>query len=199
MSIESQRADGFPVFYAASAADWRAYLSEHHNKVANTWLVLFKKNSQQPSLSYEEARDEALCFGWIDSKPNKRDAESYYLFFAKRNPKSNWSRVHKERVLALEAAGKLDAAGIDMIVKAKASGTWTALDEVEDRIVPADMEAVFQRIGGEARKNWNNFPPSVQRGILEWIFNAKRPATRANRIEQTVDMASRNERANQWR
>ena len=197
--METHRPDGFPVYYASSATSWRNYLAENHDKLVNTWLVLFKKASNIPSLSYEEARDEALCFGWIDSKPNKRDDESYYLFFAKRNPKSNWSKVNKNRILELEAAGKLATPGIAMVLEAKALGTWDALNDVENLIVPDDMEAVFQQAGGNSRKHWDNFPPSVRRGILEWIFNGKRATTRAKRIKETVEMAKRNERANQWR
>ncbi|MEM9259482.1 MAG: hypothetical protein AAGA62_07530, partial [Bacteroidota bacterium] len=82
---------GFPTYQASSAADWREYLAKHYDQLANTWLIIYKKGTGIPSLTYEEARDEALCFGWIDSKPNKRDTDSYYLFFAKRKPKSNWS------------------------------------------------------------------------------------------------------------
>ncbi len=197
--METQRSDGFPVYGATSAADWRNYLANHHDKLPNTWLVIYKKDSQVASLTYEEARDEALCFGWVDSKPNKRDAESYYLFFARRNPTSNWSRVNKARVVALEAAGKLAAPGLAMVAEAKRRGTWDALNDVEDLVVPDDLEAAFHRIGGDARHHWNNFPPSVQRSILEWIFNGKRAATRAKRIEETVNMAYNNERANQWR
>lgn len=189
---------GFPTYQAASAADWRAYLAKHHDQLANTWLIIYKKGTGIPSLSYEEARDEALCFGWIDSKPNKRDANSYYLFFAKRNPKSNWSRVNKQRIAALEKAGKLAAPGYAMVAAAKRSGTWDALNEVEDLIVPADLAEAFQKYK-QARANWDNFPPSTRRGILEWIFNAKRAPTRAKRIMETAEMASRNERANQFR
>lgn len=197
--MESSRPDGFPAFYAASAQAWRQYLEQHHNELKNTWLIIFKKDSGTPSLTYEEARDEALCFGWVDSKPNKRDADSYYLFFARRNPKSNWSKVNKERIAELEAAGKIAPAGVAMVEDAKRRGTWDALNDVENLIVPADMEAEFKRIGGDARKYWDNFPPSTRRSILEWIFNGKRADTRAKRIAETVDMASRNERANQYR
>ncbi len=197
--METHRPDGFPAYYAPSAADWRAYLAKQYDKLANTWLLLFKKDSGTPSLTYEEARDEALCFGWIDAKPNKRDADSYYLFFAKRNPKSNWSRVNKERITALAAAGKLAPPGIAMVEEAKRRGTWDALNDVDNLVVPADLETEFNRVGGAAQSNWDNFPPSTRRGILEWIFNGKRVSTRAARIKQTVEMAAKNERANQYR
>lgn len=197
--MEAFRSDGFPVFYASSAEKWRDYLVEHHETTANTWLVIYKKDSGVPSLTYEEARDEALCFGWVDSKPNKRDADSYYLFFASRNPKSNWSRINKNRITELRKAGKLAPAGEAMVAEAKQRGTWDALNDVEDLIVPEDMAAAFDAAGGNARTNWDEFPPSVRRGILEWIFNAKTAPTRSKRINETVEKAGKNERANQFR
>ncbi len=197
--METHREDGFPVHYPKDASAWRSYLAKHHDKLANTWLVLSKKHDNTASLIYEEARDEALCFGWIDSKPNKRDEDSYYLFFARRNPKSNWSKVNKERIAALEKAGKLAAPGKEMVAEAKRRGTWDALNDVDNLIEPDDLLAEFSRIGGEAKTNWDSFPPSTRRSILEWIFNAKRAPTREKRITETVAMASRNERANQYR
>jgi uncharacterized protein YdeI (YjbR/CyaY-like superfamily) len=199
MEHETLRPDSFPAYYADSAADWRQWLAVHHARERNVWLILYKKDSGIPSLTYEEARDEALCFGWVDSKPNKRDADSYYLFFAARNPKSNWSRVNKDRIAALEAAGKLAPAGERMVAEAKRSGTWDALNEVEMLIVPDDLATAFSGAGAMARTNWDKFPPSVRRGILEWIFTARRPATREKRIAETARLAQRNERANQYR
>lgn len=193
------RPDGFPTFQASSSSEWREYLRNNHSTLKNTWLILHKKDSGIPSITYEEARDEALCFGWIDSKPNKRDKDSYFLFFARRNPKSNWSRVNKQRIIALEKVGRLAPAGQEMVAVAKATGTWDALNDVDDLVIPEDMLSEFKLADQQARKNWNNFPPSVRRGILEWIFNAKRATTRQNRIQQTIEMATRNERSNQFR
>ena len=189
----------FPVFYAPDAATWRAYLADHHADLANTWLILHKKNSPYPTVSYEDARDEALCYGWVDSKPNKRDEYTYYLFFAQRREQSNWSKVNKDRIAALEAAGKLAPPGRKMIEVAKANGTWDALNDVDNLVIPADLAEAFIRAEGPAREHWDNFPPSVRRGILEWIFNAKRAPTRSKRIEETARLAGRNERANQYR
>ncbi|MEL6141279.1 MAG: YdeI/OmpD-associated family protein [Bacteroidota bacterium] len=197
--FETHREDGFPVFYAKNAAAWRAYLEGHHATDKNVWLILFKKDSSVPSLTYSEAVDEALCFGWIDSKPNKRDDKSFYQFFAKRNPKSNWSRVNKEKITRLQAAGKLAPAGEEMVRIAKENGTWDALNDVENLIIPPDMLAEFTKYPTVALNNWEAFPRTVKRGILEWIFNAKRPPTRAKRIAETVAKAAKNERANQWR
>ncbi len=144
-----------------------------------------------PSVNYAEALDEALCFGWIDSLPNKRDEKSFYLLFAKRNPKSNWSRVNKEKAAELIKQGRMEKAGMEMIELAKKSGTWDALNEVEETILPNDLKELFDE-NPVAASNWEQFPRSVKRGILEWIQNAKQPETRNRRIEETVRMAEKN-------
>ena len=142
--------------------------------------------------------DEALCFGWIDSKPNKRDEESYYQFFSKRNVKSNWSKVNKDKVSKLIKEGLMHSFGLKMIELAKKSGTWNALDEVESLKIPKDLDDLFQN-NTIAFQNWEAFPPSSKRGILEWILNAKKIETRQKRIEETVNLAAENIRANHFR
>lgn len=190
--------DGVAAFYASDQAAWRAWLEENHATAKSVWLIIYRKESTTPSIYYPEAVDEALCFGWVDSKPNKRDPESYYQFFAKRNPKSNWSRVNKEKIARLTEAGLMAPAGLEMVAVAKANGTWTALDDVEKGVIPPDLQTAFDA-NPTAWGHWENFPRSVKRGILEWILNAKRPETRQKRIRETVDKAAQNIRANQYR
>lgn len=185
-------------FHAKSREDWRKWLKKNHSTEKSVWLIIYKKQSETPSVYYPEAVDEALCFGWIDSKPNKRDEESYYQFFAKRNPKSNWSKVNKEKIARLVEKGLMQSAGFEMIAIAKENGTWTALDEVENLIIPDDLQELFSD-NKTAFKNWERFPPSSKRGILEWILNAKKPETRLKRIEETVSFAEKNIRANHYR
>lgn len=187
-----------PTTVAADAAAWRNWLAHHHATHDHVWLILFKKASTTNSVTYDEAVDEALCYGWVDSVPKKRDADSYYQYFSRRNPTSNWSRVNKEKIARLDAAGKLAPAGRKMVETARASGTWDALNDVENLVVPDDLAAAFDARAG-SRAHWETFPRSVRRGILEWIFNAKRPTTRNKRIGETAERAARNERANQWR
>ncbi|MFM9984435.1 MAG: YdeI/OmpD-associated family protein [Flavobacteriales bacterium] len=182
-------------YTARSRADWRNWLSENHLIAQNLYLVIYRKSSPSFSMSVDEAIDEALCFGWIDSTPKKRDEESYCILFARRNPKSNWSAVNKKKIAKLTKAGLMEAEGIRMVKLAKKSGTWTALDEVEKGIVPPDLLSAFST-NKKAREYWDKFPPSVKRGILEWIGNAKRPETRAARIKETVTSAEVNIRAN---
>ncbi|MBL7834943.1 MAG: YdeI/OmpD-associated family protein [Cyclobacteriaceae bacterium] len=189
--------NNIPAFHARTQKEWRAWLKKNHQSQKSVWLIIYRKESKTPSVYYPEAVDEALCFGWIDSKPNKRDAESYYLFFAKRSPKSNWSKINKEKVARLIKAGQMQPAGLEMIRIAKEKGTWTALDEVERITLPDDLKQRFAR-NKKAFKNWENFPKSAKSGILQWILNAKRPETRQKRIEETVALAAKNIRANSY-
>ncbi|MEL6672375.1 MAG: YdeI/OmpD-associated family protein [Bacteroidota bacterium] len=191
------REDGVRIVEAESPKAWRKWLAANHDSVASVWLVIYKKESGISSVYYPEAVDEALCFGWIDSKPNKRDAQSFFQYFSQRNPKSNWSKVNKEKIQRLLEAGKMAPAGLAMIEHAKQSGTWTALDEVEQLIIPPDLGEALDQYA-DARRYFEAFPPSTRRGILEWIFNAKRPPTRAKRIAETARLAQDNIRANQY-
>ncbi|MFK7933915.1 MAG: YdeI family protein [Saprospiraceae bacterium] len=182
---------------ATSATDWRAWLAENNAIEKNVWLIIYHKKSGKPTVFYDEAVDEAMCYGWVDSSIRKRDHESYYQYFAKRSPKSNWSRVNKEKIKRLEKEGRMAESGREMVQIAKATGTWDALNDVENLVIPADMQVLFDE-NPSAETNWHNFPRSIQRGILEWIFNAKRAPTREKRIKETVEKAAQNIRANQY-
>lgn len=189
--------EGIRAFHAKNQKAWRDWLSKNHSGEKSVWLIIYRKSSATKSVYYPEAVDEALCFGWIDSKPNKRDEESYYLFFSKRSPKSNWSKVNKLKVEKLIGQGQMTEAGYAAIAIAKQNGTWEALDKVEQLIVPDDLQALFNK-NKQAFTYWQQFAPSSRRGILDWINNAKRPETRTKRIEETVRLASQNEKANQY-
>lgn len=190
--------NGIQTFYAKSQKAWRKWLEKNHNTEKSVWLIIYKKTSSVPSVYYSEAVDEALCFGWIDSKANKRDDESYFQFFSRRNPKSNWSKVNKQKVQKLIEQGRMTADGLQAIELARQNGAWTALDEVEELKVPADLQLLLDN-NKAAQNNWNLFPRSVKRGILEWINNARRATTRQQRIAETVSLAVENKRANQYR
>ena len=149
-------------------------------------------------VSYNDAVEEAICFGWVDSLPRKLDEERAMFYFAPRKPRSGWSRVNKERVERMVAAGKMAPAGLDKIEQAKADGSWSKLDDIENLVIPDDLGAAFDA-HSPAGEYFEAFPRSIKRGILEWIANAKRPSTREKRIHETATLAQRNERANQWR
>jgi uncharacterized protein YdeI (YjbR/CyaY-like superfamily) len=182
-------------FYAKNRKAWRNWLIKNHQIQENIFLIIYKKDSGTPSVYYPEAVDEALCFGWIDSKINKRDEKSYYQYFAKRNSKSNWSKVNKEKVNRLLAANLMMPAGLASIALAKKNGTWDALNEIEELIIPTDLQELLQQ-NNTALTNFIAFPRSAKRGILEWIANAKTDATRLKRITTTVEKASINKKAN---
>lgn len=179
-------------------ADWRAWLAENHARPDGVWLVSYKKATGKPRFDYGEAVEEALCFGWVDSKPNKLDAERSLLWFAPRKPGTGWSKANKDRVERLTAAGLMAPAGQAKVDAAKADGTWAMLDAVEALAVPPDLVAALAAVP-PARDHFDAFPKSVRRGILEWILQAKRPDTRARRVDETARLARDNQRANQWR
>ncbi len=181
-------------FPAANRAEWRAWLEQNHQTERGVWLIYFKKESGRTRVSYDDAVEEALCFGWIDSVVKKLDDDSYQQFYSPRKKTSNWSKLNKERVEKLVEQGLMREAGFKMIEIAKARGKWDALNEVEQLLVPDDLQALFDE-NPDAARHWDAFSRSSRRGILEWILNAKRPETRQQRITKTADMAARNLRA----
>jgi len=146
-------------------------------------------------LTYDEAVEEALCWGWIDSTVSRHDDEHYRQFFSRRKPTSTWSRTNKERVGRLVADGRMQPAGQALIDAAKANGMWTALDSIENLEVPADLAKALRTTKG-AKKNFDAFSASSKKNILWWIASAKRPETRARRIADTARLASEGRRAN---
>ncbi len=179
-------------------AAWRAWLEQHHTRSDGVWLVSYKKATGQARFDYDEAVEEALCFGWIDSKPNKLDDERAMLWFAPRKAGAGWSRLNKARAEKMITAGLMTPAGLAKIETAKQDGSWGALDAVEELVMPPDLDLALNT-NPMAAQYFQAFPRSVKRAILEWIANAKKPETRAKRIEETARLAAQNVRANQWR
>lgn len=184
--------------HPASRKEWREWLKANHARSEGVWLVNHKKGTGKPRIVYEEAVEEALCFGWIDSKPNKLDAERSLLWFAPRKSGTGWSRLNKARVERLIAAGLMAKAGLEKVQSAQRDDSWEALDSVEALKIPADLRKELAS-RPPARENFDGFPPSVKKGILQWIVTARRPETRAKRIKETAESAKKNIRANQWR
>jgi uncharacterized protein YdeI (YjbR/CyaY-like superfamily) len=180
-----------------SRAELRAWLAANHGRAESIWLVTYKKPSPW-HVPYGDIVDEVLCFGWIDSQPRLLDEARSMLRLSPRKPKSGWSKVNKDRIERLIADGLMAAPGLARIEEAKRSGTWTLLDAASSEALPPDLTEAFSRHPG-AEQNFADFPPSTRRATLEWITLARRPETRAARIEQTASLASRGERANQWR
>jgi uncharacterized protein YdeI (YjbR/CyaY-like superfamily) len=181
-----------------SRAEWRKWLEENQARKEGVWLISYKKDTGKPRFDYDESVEEALCFGWVDSKPAKLDDERSMLWFAPRKAKTNWSKLNKDRVEKLIKAGRMAPAGLAKVEAAKKDGSWNALDGVEALEIPPDLAKALSK-NKTAKEYFDAFPRSVKRGILEWILNAKRPETRAKRIDETVTLAEKNVRANQWR
>ena len=182
-----------------SRPEWRAWLEENHSDAPGIWLVTHKKGAApERHVPYDDVVEEALCFGWVDSLPRKLDDARSMLLVTPRKPGSSWSRVNKERVERLEAAGRIAPAGSAAIERAKRDGSWTALDDVEAGVEPDDLREALDA-NPDARRHWDAFPRSVKRGILEWIGTAKKPETRRKRVTETATLAAENVRANQWR
>jgi uncharacterized protein YdeI (YjbR/CyaY-like superfamily) len=148
-------------------------------------------------VSYDAAVEEALCFGWVDSRPRALDAERTMLWFAPRKPGTGWSALNKERIERLLATGRMAPPGLAKVDAAKGDGSWTALDAVEALTIPPDLASALAA-HPPAREHFDAFPRSVKRGILEWIGSAKKAETRERRVPRTARLAAGNLRANQW-
>lgn len=174
-----------------SRTDWRQWLKKNHQSKHSVWLVYYTKKSNLPSLSWSEAVDEALCFGWIDSTKKTIDDSSFMQFFSKRKPKSNWSKINKEKVQKLIEKGLMTQGGLDSIETAKQNGSWNILDEVEELIVPNDLENAFKE-HVSSKNYFLNLSKSTRKIILGWIVTAKRQETRQKRIDEVVESAGQN-------
>jgi uncharacterized protein YdeI (YjbR/CyaY-like superfamily) len=185
-------------FYPRSRQEWREWLQNNHEKEQSVWLVYYKKQSNIQTVSYSEAVDEALCFGWIDSKAKPLDKERFMQFFSRRKPKSVWSKVNKEKIERLINEGLMTKAGFDTIEIAKQNGSWTILDEAEALIIPSDLDKEFEK-----RQNAKNYflglSRSDKRNILQWLTLAKKTETRQKRITEIVELAEQNLKPKQFR
>ena len=176
----------------ASAQEWSAWLREHHERAHGVWLVNRRRAADQ-AFSYEDSVLEALRYGWVDSTVRIVDEDRAMQWFSPRRRGSVWTRINKGRVARLEEAGLMESAGSAAVAAAKASGTWTLMDAVEDRVVPDDLAAALDRHPG-AREHWESFSPSAQKQALAWVVLAKRPETRATRVVSVAEMAARGEK-----
>lgn len=180
-------------------AAWRRWLTAHHEGSDGCWVTYRKKAAAGPrDPGYEDLVEEALCFGWVDSRPGTVDAERTRLYFSPRRRGSAWAATNKARVERLIAAGLMQPAGLAAIEQAKADGSWSRIDGSEAAIEPPDLLAAFRRHRG-AKAQWDAFPAGVRKQILQWIEQARKPQTRAARIEETAASAAQGIRANQWR
>jgi len=195
MPPDEQMKNGVRTFRARSREEWRNWLEENGQTEKSVWAIIYQKRSKVPSVRFHDAIVDALCYGWVDSKAAPRDQESCYLLFSPRNPKSTWGRINRARAEEMIRLGLMRPPGFAAIELAKRTGTWDSLKDAQNCVIPDDLQALFDQ-NEVGYRNFQAFPPSSKRLILEWIAKAKRPETRQRRITQTVELAAVNQRAN---
>ncbi|CAA9319913.1 MAG: putative periplasmic membrane protein [uncultured Gemmatimonadetes bacterium] len=191
-AIPAKPAPELPVILFEDPAAWAAWLEEHHADAPGVWLRLAKKDAPIRSLSYAEALDEALCYGWIDSQKKSWDGDSWIQKFTPRGKRSLWSRVNRDKVAAL--AGRMKPAGLREVERAKEDGRWdAAYDSQRNATVPDDFQAALDA-DPAARDFFATLNGANRYAVLFRIQTAKKPETRARRIETLVAMLARNEK-----
>ncbi|MCB9741987.1 MAG: YdeI/OmpD-associated family protein [Alphaproteobacteria bacterium] len=172
----------------SSAAEWRAWLSEHHQGAEAVWLVFHKKHTGRPSPSWSEAVDEALCFAWIDSKVQRIDDERHEQYFCPRRPGSIWSRINRDKVERLSAEGRMAPAGLAAVAAAKKDGSWSLLIPAEEGVIPPELDAAFDALPG-SREGFAALSDTNRRLLLVQLILAKRPATKRSRAQKIAGWA----------
>ncbi len=191
--VEKHPKDSLPILSFRSPADWTAWLEAQPTDSAGLWLRIFKKDSGTPTVTYAEALDGALCFGWIDGQKDKYDEASWLQKFTPRRPRSAWSQINVKKVEALTAAGRMRPAGLAAVELAKADGRWAKAYEPQSQAtVPEDLQAALDK-SKVAREFFATLKGANRYAILFRIRDAKRPETRARLIAQFVDMLKRKE------
>lgn len=169
-------------FHPTTGQEWRQWLAENHASSTSIWVIYLKK---QPAFTWSDAVDEALCFGWIDSTRRTLDDDKFIQFFTRRKPKSTWSKINKEKVKFLIAAGKMHPAGLQAINIAKENGSWSLLDDVEALKIPKDLALAFRAHPG-SKARFNKLSRSAKKLHLLQLTLAKKPDTRQKRINEIL-------------
>ncbi len=184
-------------FYPTSQHEWRAWLQENHVSKQAVWLVYYRIKSGVPTISWSDAVDEALCFGWIDSTKKSIDDQKFMQFFSKRKPTSVWSKINKSKVERLIQEEKFTKAGFTSVEVAKQNGSWLILNEVEELNIPIDLEKAFKTQKG-AKQFFLSLSKSARKSILQWLILAKRAETRQNRCIEIAEFAAKHLKPKQF-
>jgi uncharacterized protein YdeI (YjbR/CyaY-like superfamily) len=166
-------------------AEWRAWLATNHATSPGVWLVQWRTPTGRRRLEYDQAVEEALCFGWIDSLAKRLDDERSMITMTPRKPASGWSRSNKERLERLTSGGLMTPAGLRTVEVAKSNGAWELLDDVEALVVPPDLTAALAK-DDAAAAGFATMTPSAKKAILFALKTAKKPETRARRIAAAI-------------
>lgn len=180
--------DDLPTLQFNSAREWEDWLEEHHHHSRGLWLGIARQDSGVPSVSYGEALDAAICYGWIDGQKGAGDGVFWRQRFGPRGPRSKWSAINRERAERLERDGRLRDAGRREVERARQDGRWDSAYEGQRRAtVPEDLQAALER-DPEALAFFQTLSGANRYAILYRVQDAKKPETRARRIEQYVAM-----------
>ncbi len=183
-----------PILPFASKNKWSDWLAKQHDKSTGVWLKLAKKSSGIPSITYDEAVDTALCYGWIDGQKRGFDDKYWLQKFTPRGPKSIWSKVNTEKVERLIASGEMKPAGMKAIEAARLDGRWeAAYASQKNSTIPQDFQAALDQ-NVKARDFFSTLKSAERYSILFRIHNARKPETRARRIQQFIEMLERNKK-----
>lgn len=182
-----------PELYFKNDTEWRAWLANNYDTSDGVYLILYKVETKQPSMRWEEAVQVALCYGWIDSTVKSLGDGKRKQYFCPRKKKSVWSALNKKYIKELVANELMHESGMAKINAAKKDGSWTALDDVENLVVPKDLQHAFDQ-NKIAFENYQNFAKSYKKGYLYWLNQAKREETRIKRINEIVALCSENKK-----
>ncbi len=180
-----------PELYFKNDIEWRTWLHDNHFKSSGVYLIFYKVDSGIPSMRWEEAVKIALCYGWIDSTVKKIDNERRRQYFSPRKPKSVWSKLNKSYIENLITQNQMHKSGLAAVEIAKKNGSWSALDDVENLIIPKDLQDRFDS-NPLAFMNYKNFSPSYRKAYLYWLHHAKRSETRQKRILEIIHLCEKN-------
>jgi len=179
----SMSAADYPRVHAKSAAEWRRWLRDNHDRAPGVWLVAYKAATDKAGLGYDESISEALCYGWIDSVNKPLDDEHTILLFTPRRAGSGWSRTNKVRISRLLKEGRMEAAGLSKIAAAKRDGSWALLDSVEALEVPDDLR---KALGAAGMRKFEGLTRGRRKEHLRALVTAKKAETRARRVAEIV-------------
>ena len=180
-----------PQLYFKTANEWRAWLQDNYENSDGVYLIFYKIETKIPSMRWEEAVKVALCFGWIDSTVKSLGSGKRQQYFCKRKPKSVWSAVNKKYIKELSSKNLIHESGWKSINIAKENGSWIALDDVENLVIPLELQMEFDK-NSTAFTNYQNFAPSYRKGFLYWLNQAKRESTRQKRITEIISLCEKN-------
>lgn len=183
--VAPESPNGKEVFTPPTRAGWRQWLASNPGRSEGVWVVYRKTSSSLAGPSYDDLVEEALCFGWIDSQARRVDADRMMLWFSPRRPGGMWAASNKARIERLVRDGLMAEPGRAVIDRAKADGSWARSDDIEALIVPADLAAALDA-DPAAKAGYEALSDSTKKQYLWWIASAKRPATRAGRIAETI-------------